>query len=120
MATQKAPPKDSNRARGLAIRDDGMLYPATDNVLRQQNFRPYHGDPHAPLEERLAYLNGRFAPSATKGQVDAELGAFNIATATKEELIEFIENEYGTRLDGRKPIDKLRNEAILLVQNGGK
>jgi hypothetical protein len=104
----------STRNVGLAIRDDGMLYPALDKVLRDPRYRPYHGDLNASLEERLRYLQG--FTQRSQALEDAEKGAFNIATADKDTLIEFVLNEYGKQLDGRKTIEKLRNEAVMLAQ----
>lgn len=103
------------RPNGLAIRDDGMLFPATDGVLRQANFRPYHGDPMASLEDRLRYLNGQYGSTMSRAAVAAEAGVFNIATAEKDDLLAFVATEYGIVLDGRKSIDGLRNEAIKLA-----
>lgn len=99
---------------GLAIRDDAMLYKGTDKVLRDPRYRPYHGDPYASLEERLRYLQG--FQQSNQAREAAEKGTFNIATADKDALIEFVLTEFGKQLDGRKTIDKLRNEAILLEQ----
>lgn len=102
------------RHTGVAIRDDGMLYPAIDSVLRNPRYRPYHGDIKAPLEERMRYLQGFTQRNAAL--MSAEKGEFNIATAEKDDLIDFVLNEFGRQLDGRKTIDKLRTEAIALVK----
>lgn len=102
------------RNTGVAIRDDGMLYPAIDSVLRKANYRPYHGDLKASLEERMRYLQGFSQRNAALAA--AEKGEFNIATAEKDDLIDFVLNEFGKQLDGRKTIDKLRTEAIALVK----
>lgn len=110
MAKVHAPRK----AVGWAIRDDGMLYPAYDSVLRQQNYRPYHGDVNASLEQRLRYLQGFSEGTAAKEA--AEKGVFNIATAEKEDLIDFMLDEYGHQLDSRKTIEKMRTEAMMFIQ----
>ena len=102
------------KAHGWAIRDDGMLYPALDSILRKANFRPYHGDINASLEERMRYLQGFSQQNQAK--IDAERGTFNIATADKDALVDFMLDEYGYQLDTRGPIEKMRNEAVLVVQ----
>lgn len=109
MATQ---PK--RKPTGWAIRDDGMLYPAYDSVLRQQGYRPYHGDVNASLEDRMRYLQG--FTEGRQAKVDAEQGVFNIATADKDALIDFMLDEYAHQLDGRLTIEKLRSQAVLFIQ----
>lgn len=106
--------KPKTRKLGVAIRDDGMLYPAIDSVLRKPNYRPYHGDINASLEERMQYLQGFSNRNAAL--TAAEQGTFNIATADKDDLIDYVLNEFGKQLDGRKTIDKLRSEAIAMVK----
>lgn len=112
MADQQ--PKRRPTPKTFAIRDDGMLYPAFDSVLRNPRYRPYHGDPNASLEQRLAYLRGENARNSAKE--DAERGVFNITTAEKDELIEFMLDEYGFQLDSRLSIEKLRSQAIMHIQ----
>lgn len=97
-----------------AIRDDGMLFPALDSVLRNPRYRPYHGDINASLEERMAYLQGKQSANAAKEA--AERGVFNIATAEKDELIDFMLDEYAFQLDARLSIDKLRSQAVMHIQ----
>jgi hypothetical protein len=104
------------KVSGLAIRDDGMLFPATDKVLRLHEFRPYHGDPNATLPQRLAYLRGQQASQAT--QISIETGAFDIGTASKEELAEFALTEYGVQLDTRRDIGLLRADVAALSGGG--
>lgn len=111
MANQ---PQRKPQPKTWAIRDDGMLYPAYDSVLRNARYRPYHGNPNAPLHERLAYLRGENTRNTAKE--DAENGVFNIATADKDALIEFMLDEYGFQLDSRKTVERLRNEAVMQIQ----
>ena len=99
--------------KGLAIRDDGMLYPATPRVLAQSNFRPYHGDPKASLEERLDYLSGNFG--VDKKKIEIAQGKFDLNAASKEELLDFAMDEYGVKLDARKNIIHIREEVKRLA-----
>jgi len=55
--------------RGLAIRDDGVLVPLTDDILKLPDVRPYHGDPNWTLEQRIMWLKG-MVPTAKQEQVD--------------------------------------------------
>lgn len=109
-------PTTDVRTVGLAIRDDGMLFPYHKGIQRLADFRPYRGDPDASLAERLAYLNGETA--AIKAKVDIETGAFDIGTATKEQLADFALNEYGAQLDTRKALGILRAEVAVLSEGG--
>lgn len=105
------------KANGLAIRDDGMLFPATPGVLRLPQYRPYHGNPKATLEQRLEYLRGQFAGAADSRRMAMEQGAFDIGTADKLGLAEFASMEYGVDLDLRKDIGILRAEVAALASN---
>ena len=105
------------RSNGWAIRDDGLLFPAFPNILKQQNYRPYHGDPKASLEDRLAYLRGELK----KGNYQPDLtpGTFDIGKATRGQLLDFAEKNYGKALDISKDIDALRAEVAELAQGAG-
>lgn len=113
MANDQQPAR-RKQPTGWAIRDDGMLFPALDSVLRNPRYRPYHGDINASLEERMAYLQGKANANAAKEA--AEKGVFNIATADKDELIDFMLDEYGFQLDARLTIEKMRSQAIMHIQ----
>lgn len=92
------------------IRDDGMLFPNVPLIAKKQNFRPYHGDLAATLEQRMQYLQGlthqrrRVVMSAPL--VDEE--PFDIAKATKEELIAFAMEEYAEPIDPGEHLNKVR------------
>jgi hypothetical protein len=69
-ALEKSRPNSIARiGRGLAIRDDGVLVPLTDDILRLPDVRPYHGDPNWTLEQRIMWLKG-MVPTAKQEQVD--------------------------------------------------
>lgn len=92
------------------IRDDGMIFPNVPLIAKKQNFRPYHGDPAAPLDERMQYLQGlthqrrRVVMSAPL----VEEEPFDIAKATKEELIAFAMEEYAEPIDPGEHLNKVR------------
>jgi len=98
-------------ANALAIRDDGVLVPATSRILAQPNIRPYHGKPNATIEERLAYLAG-FSPRRDV----LGLEPFNMRTATKEEILQFMEEDYGVVLDGRADEETVRANAVAHIK----
>lgn len=106
-------------ARGqtqLAIRDDGMLYPATPKILQKPQYRLYRGSLDATLEERMNWLRGETMADENDVTLQAELGIFDASKADKPALIEFALNEYGVRLDARKGVDTLRVEVIDLAK----
>lgn len=99
----------------LLIRDDGMLYPNVPLVAKKNNFRPYHGDPKASLEERMAYLQG-FGQQRRKVVFEQPEEAFELGKATADEIVAFAMQEYGAALDPSTPIDTLRAECYRLSQ----
>lgn len=117
MAAQLMAPRTASRvvkqntASGLAIRDDGTLVPSTPRILAQPNIRPYHGDPRATLQERLRYLAGFVQRRPVVG-----LEPFNMRKATKEEILQFMDEEYGVQLDARGDEDTVRAAAVAHIR----
>jgi hypothetical protein len=79
-------------------------------ILQSQGkLRPYHGKIDATLEERLAYLRGVMitpnAPEAT----------FDLSTADKAAVIEYISDEYGKTIDKRLPVERVREVALGII-----
>ena len=99
--------KRQNSAIPWLIRTDGMIFPNVPLIAKKPNFRPYRGDPGAPLEERLAYVQG--LPGRRRVVVDAaEPEPFNITKATKDELVQFAMDEYSEPIDPEAHINKVR------------
>lgn len=93
------------------IRDDGMLFPNVPLIGKKQNFRPYHGDVNASLEDRLRYLQGL---QSKRRVINTEVVAdeeapFDIAKATKDELIAFAQDQYGSTIDPALHMNKIRS-----------
>ncbi len=100
-----------NKAVPYLIRDDGILMPNTPLIARKQNFRPYHGDIAASLEDRMRYLQGlgskrRVINSAVAADDEAP---FDIAKATRDDLITFAQEQYGEILDPALHLNKMRS-----------
>lgn len=83
----------------LLIRDDGMLFPNVPLIAKKKNFRPYHGNPNATLEERMAYLAGRAGRRVMASMPFEDDEPFDISTADRNALIDFAEAEYGEIMD---------------------
>lgn len=106
-----------NKAVPWLIRDDGMIFPNVPLIAKKQNFRPYHGDPGAPLPERMKYLQG-FSMQRRRVVMSSpvvEPEPFDIAKATKEELIEFAMEEYSHPIDPDTHLNKVRAEVAKLA-----
>lgn len=99
----------------LLIRDDGMLYPNTKLVAKKQNFRPYHGNPKASLQDRLRYLKGLGAQRAVVYTEEPE-EPFDIGKADADALVQFAMEQWGAVLDPAKPLKVLRSEVFKLSQ----
>lgn len=99
------------------IRDDGVLMPNVPLIAKKPNFRPYHGDVAASLEERMQYLKGipsrrRVINSAVLADQEAP---FDIAKASKDDLIKFAEEEYGYTVDPATHLNKIRSDVAKLA-----
>jgi len=99
------------------IRDDGLIVPNVPLVAKKQNFRPYHGDIKAPLEDRMRYLQNlgsrrRVINSAVLADEEAP---FDIAKATKDELISFAQDQFGEILDPALHLNKMRSMVAKLA-----
>lgn len=99
------------------IRDDGVLMPNVPLIARKKNFRPYHGDPAASLQERMEFLQGLSAKRRvinSAEQADEE-APFDIAKASKDELITFAEENYAVTLDPAMHLNKMRAEVARMA-----
>lgn len=78
------------------IRDDGALFPNVPTIAKKPNFRPYHGDPAATLEQRLQYLQGLMQQRrrVIMSEPMDEPEEFDLSKASKEELIAFALDEF--------------------------
>lgn len=100
-----------NKLHPWLIRDDGMIVPNVPLVAKKSNFRPYHGDIKASIEDRMRYLQNlgskrRVINSAVAADEEAP---FDIAKATKDDLIAFAADQYGEILDPALHLNKMRS-----------
>jgi hypothetical protein len=100
-----------NKAVPFLIRDDGILFPNVPLIARKQNFRPYHGELGATIEQRMEYLKGfsqrRRAVVMSEPLVEEE--PFDIARASKDDLIKFAMDEYSEPIDPDMHMNKIRS-----------
>jgi len=112
MAEQGEHSVPKRKQQGLVIHSvDGRLYPGFPGALMLPEYRPYHGDPKATHAERMRYLQG-FQQEQDRA-VLLEKNEFNIMKASREDLITYMLDEYGVRLDVREgDLLKLRIKAM--------
>lgn len=97
------------------IRDDGMLFPHTRLTAMKTNYRPYHGDVSASIEDRMRYLKG-LAHRRKVIYDPADDAPFDIGKADTEALMQFALEQYGAVLDPSKSLKVLRQEVFNLAQ----
>lgn len=100
-----------NKTTPWLIRDDGMIVPNVPLIAKKNNFRPYHGDITASLDDRMRYLQNlgskrRVINSAVAADDEAP---FDIAKATKDDLIAFAQEQFGEVLDPGLHLNKMRS-----------
>jgi hypothetical protein len=100
----------------LINRDDFRLYPNTRLSRKNPNYVPYDGKPDDDLPTRRAYVEGRVSQRPRIVNSMAEADAFDIGTASKDELVSFAIGEYGVMLDAAKDIRTLRKEFMSQVE----
>lgn len=103
----------------LISTEDGRLLPNIPHIRKNPKFVIYSGDVKATLEERMLYLRsmGR-APGARRvvnTALDDDSKPFDVGTATKAEIIEFVLIEYGQDLDSKVDIRTLRKQVVDLA-----
>lgn len=98
------------------IRDDGVLFPNVPLIAKKPNFRPYRGDIKAPLEERMKFLRGVSGRRVINTEVVADEEApFDIAKASKDDLIKFAADEFGEIIDPADHLNKIRSQVAKLA-----
>jgi hypothetical protein len=95
--------------------DDGRLIPNVKRIRehRGAKYRVYTGDPKASIDERMAYLKSGLGRPGRRGVVNSAAVVeepFDIAKASKEDLVAFAASEYGLALDSAKSLKVLREE----------
>lgn len=100
------------------VREDGMLFPNVPLVAKKRNFRPYHGDLKAPLEDRIRAYNGQHRVRAIVNSKEDE-GPFDIGKAAKDEIVAFAFEEYGLVLDPADDVRTVRKKLMAYANTIG-
>lgn len=94
----------------FVIRDDGILFPNVPLIAKKPNFRPYHGKVDASIEERMRYLAGFSMQkrAVVSSAPVAEAEPFDIAKASKDEIIVFAFEEFGLSWPDGTHLNRIR------------
>lgn len=106
---------------------DGRLMPNVKEIREHVDYRPYKGNYKASLDERMAYLrSGGFGGAAKRAVVpfaeDAppapvvEEEPFDIAKASKEELVAFAFDQWAEVLSVDTHLTTLRSQVAKLAK----
>jgi hypothetical protein len=110
---------DGRLVPNILTRDEKTGEQFSRIMRHNSNYRPFHGDPKASREERLAYVDSnlgavRSAAGSALGDLAGE-PAFDIGRASKDELVTFAADEYGAVLSAATDIRTLRKQVADLA-----
>jgi hypothetical protein len=112
-------PKQDKNIPFLIHVDDGRLVPNMPLLRLHPKYRPYHGTLTATQAERMTYLKTEYK-STPRAVIDsANTKAFDIATASREELMAFALAEYGTSLAPTLNAMSMRVQIRKLAEDAG-
>jgi len=103
---------------------DGRLMPNVPEILAHPDYRPYKGNYKASLDERMAYLrSGGFGGAGKRAVVmpaddepAVEQEPFDIAKASKEELVAFAFDQWTEVLSVDTHLTTLRSQVAKLAK----
>jgi hypothetical protein len=118
--SQHTRPKQDTKIPFLINIDDARLVPNVPKLRTHPKYRPYHGVLAASHADRLTYLKTEFRSGGERLVIDStKVKAFDIATATKEELITYAFNEFGVTIDPSTHGNAVRVQLRKLAQDAG-
>lgn len=93
--------------------EDGRLMPNTPRLRVHPQYRVYAGPKDADAAGRLRWLEGQSRGGKTKlVNSKADEDTFDVGTATADEMVIFALENYGLKLDPKKPLKTLRKELM--------
>jgi len=99
--------------------DDARLVPNVPKLRTHPKYRLYHGVLSASHADRLTYLKTEFRGQERLVLDSTKVKAFDLATATKDELIAYAFNEFGTVIDPSTHGDAIKVQVRKLAQDAG-
>ncbi len=114
-ANSRTGKKKQDRTNPMVIHiEDGRLMPNTPRLRAHAMYRVYGGSLDASLPERMQWLKGMMRqPRKVVNTTPDE--AFDIGTATADDLVMFALEEFGATLDPVLPLKKLRTKVAELA-----
>ena len=113
-------PKQDRNIPFLINVDDGRLVPNMPRLRLHPKYRPYHGVLTASQADRMTYLKTEYK-SMPRSVIDStRVKSFDIATATKDEMIAFALSEYGTTIDATMHGNAVRVRLRKLAEDAGQ
>lgn len=94
----------------LIHRTTGRLLPNVEKLRKHKDMIPYNGSVKASLSERMRLIRTGSNREITQSQPDEALPPFDLSKATREEMIEFAQVEFGIALNPNAPPHILRNQ----------
>lgn len=92
---------------------DGRLIANSVNTRANPDYRPYTGSLKASIEERMKFIASSVGGSHARViDSSAEVPEFDVATATKDEIIAFAFAEFGAVLSEATDIRTLRKQLM--------
>lgn len=113
--------KKQDRTNPMVINiDDLRLMPNTPRLRVHAKYRVYSGPIDASKADRQRWLDGalRHLPRKVINSA-ADEPPFDIGTASKDDLVTFAMENFGTQLEFNKPLKALREEVLKLAELEG-
>lgn len=96
---------------------DFLLFPNVPRLREGKDMLLYTGNPKADLAERKRYVETmKTGRSGIRAVMDSS-AAFDVGTATAQELVDFALQEYGTQLNLSAPLATLRKQVVKLARD---
>jgi hypothetical protein len=112
-------PRQDQKIPFLIHVDDGRLVPNMPLLRTHPKYRPYHGTLTATQAERMTYLKTEFK-AIPRTVIDSSTAKpFDIASASREELMAFALAEYGTSLAPTLNAMSMRVQIRKLAEDAG-
>lgn len=100
----------------LISMSDALLWPNVPNLRKSKDMILYTGNPKAGPEERRRYVESMKTGRLGMRSVIDTSQAFDVGTATVQDLIDFALTEYGKTLNPAAPLVTLRKQIVLLAK----
>lgn len=98
---------------------DHLLWPNVPNLRKNKDMILYTGNPKASADERRRYVESMKTGRAGVRAVIDSSEPFDVAKASKQELLDFALTEYGKTLNPSAPDVTLRKQISIMAKEAG-